>query len=595
MDDENKKKLGCDTNKSNCIPINPLGDSSENIFDEIPADPIIFSGVQNSPLYDAFPINKGSEMYHTEKIDRPFSLTVSNIGRLSNKLRRRAVFIGRQMHFLVKGNEKGQFLDLAHQFPKLAQKILAFMEFKLIKGKLTPELYNEFCLKLKDCSRQVSSELNKKLKYFEYSDALYHFLKDEQVYLDLSNIYSPLPQQVLRYVADMWKSYRESLKSWYDDPSKFEEKPRIPNYNKKSEEFKFGIPGQYVASETYAKGIVEHYHNTLRTNFITNKKRKIIRSYKTAELRLPPKFIENFNVARENFPPVRTRIDIEKIKEIRFIPKMFYYTIEIVYAKQYEIDSTLDRDKVLMIDIGVNIPTALTTNFGTAPILINGRSNVKAFNQWMNKKVASVRSQDMQGIVFQKGRYYPESIEIKRIRRKRKDFIDAHFHKLSRYIIDYCHRCKIGRIAIGYNTGWKQNSNMGKKNNQNFVFIPFFKLISMIEYKARIVGIEVTLINESHTSKCSALDFESVEHHSKYLGTRRVVIKGRNSKQKIAQGGKKYKYYKARGLFRSKNGIIIHSDVNASFNIGRVGYPNLCNQYTLSVRNMTIPPISVEI
>ncbi len=540
--------------------------------------------------FDALPINNGSEMYHTEKIDRPFSPTISNIGKLSNKLRQRAVFIGRQMHFLAKGNEKGKNLDLAQQFPKLAQKILKFME-----GRLTPELYNELCLKFSDYSREVSSKLYKKLICFEYYESLYEFLKAEQVYLDLSNIYSPLPQQVLRYVAEMWKSYYESLSSWYDDPSKFNGKPRIPNYNKKSEEFKFGIPSQYIASERYAKKIVEHYYNTLRTNFITNKKGKIIRSYNTAELNLPPKFIKNFNVTGENFPPIRTRIDIEKIKEIRFIPKMFYYTIEIVYAKQFEINSTLDRDKVLMTDIGVNITTALTTNFGTTPILINGRDNVKAFNQWMNKMVARLRSKETQEIVFQKNHYCPESVEIKRIRRKWVDFINTHFHKLSRFIIDYCQHYKIGRIAIGYNTGWKQHSNIGKRNNQNFVFIPFIKLINMIEYKARIVGIEVTLSNESHTSKCSALDFESVEHHKEYLGTRGVLIKGRSSKRDIAKGKPKYNYYKARGLFRSKNGTLIHSDVNASFNIGRVTYPDLCNEHILSVKNMIIPPISLEV
>lgn len=539
---------------------------------------------------NTFPINKGSEMYHTEKIDRPFSPTISNIGKLSNNLRRRAVFIGRQMHFLAKGNKKGEFLDLAQQFPKLAQKILKFMENRLI-----PELYNELCLKFSDCSHEGSSKLNKKLICFEYYESLYEFLKVEQVYLDLSNIYSPLPQQVLRYVADMWKSYYESLRSWYDDPSKFNGKPRIPNYNKKSKEFKFGIPRQYVASERYAKRIVEHYYNTLRTNFVTNKKGKIIRSYNTAELNLPPKLMKNFNVAGENFPPIRTRINIEDIKEIRFIPKMFYYTIEIAYAKQFEIDPTLDRNKALSIDIGVNITTALTTNFGTTPILINGRSSVKTFNQWMNKRVARLRSKETQGIVFQKGHFFSESVEIKRVRRKRNNFIHTHFHKLSRFIIVYCQHYKIGRIAIGYNTSWKQNSNLGKKNNQNFSLIPFFTLISMIKYKAKLVGIDVELCNEGYTSKCSALDFESVEYHKKYLGVRGVKIKGQNTKNAILSGEPEYKYYRARGLFQSKNGTLIHSDVNASFNIGRVTYPNLYNEHTLSVKNMTIPPISLEV
>ncbi len=542
----------------------------------------------------ALTINKESEMYHTEKIQFSFSPTIHAIGVLSDKLRKRAVFIGRQLFFLIEGNKKGSCVDLAKWHPKLAQKILNFMEKKSFSD--SPLLYSELEYKLfHDHTIEISKKLRHRLRAFESYIYLYEMLKDEQVYLDLKDVYSPLPQQTLRYVADMWKSYRKGIKKWFDDPSEFTGKPNIPHYGRETGEFKFGIPGQYVASRKYAKGIIEHYSNTLRSNIVKNKNGKIIKNYNTAELRLPPTFMESFSKMGEHFQTIRTRVVLEKIKEIRFIPKMFYYTIEIVYAKQFEIDSSLDLDKILMIDIGVNITTALTTNFGTPPILISGRGNVKAFNQWMNKRVNHLRSKETQGIVFQKGHFYPESVEINRIRRKRNNFIHTHFHKLSRFIIDYCQYYKIGRIAIGYNTGWKQHSNIGKRNNQNFVFIPFLKLIGMIQYKARIVGIEVTLSNESHTSKCSALDFETVEHHSKYLGTRGVRIKGRNSKQNIAQGGKKYKYYKARGLFQSKNGIIIHSDINASFNIGRVTYPDLCNEHTLSVKNMTIPPISLEV
>ncbi len=59
-----------------------------------------------------------------------------------------------------------------------------------------------------------------------------------------------------------------------------------------------------------------------------------------------------------------------------------------------------------------------------------------------------------------------------------------------------------------------------KKTTQNFVFIPFLDLVKKIEYKARLVGIKVLRVNESHTSKCSALDFEAIEHHNFYMGKR---------------------------------------------------------------------------
>lgn len=98
---------------------------------------------------------------------------------------------------------------------------------------------------------------------------------------------------------------------------------------------------------------------------------------------------------------------------------------------------------------------------------------------------------------------------------------------------------------IGKNDGWKQNVELGKRNNQNFVDIPFEKLIQQIKYKAELVGINVILNEESYTSKCSSLDFEPIQKRSEYLGKR---IK--------------------RGLFKYSKGLI-NSDVNGSLNILR--------------------------
>ena len=51
---------------------------------------------------------------------------------------------------------------------------------------------------------------------------------------------------------------------------------------------------------------------------------------------------------------------------------------------------------------------------------------------------------------------------------------------------------------------------MGFCNNQSFVQIPHAKLISMLMYKAELVGIKVLLTEESYTSKASFLDRDSI-------------------------------------------------------------------------------------
>jgi len=63
---------------------------------------------------------------------------------------------------------------------------------------------------------------------------------------------------------------------------------------------------------------------------------------------------------------------------------------------------------------------------------------------------------------------------------------------------------------------------MRQKDKQSFAYIPFLKLIEMIKYKAELVGINVVIVGESHTSKCSAVDFEPIEHHETYLGQRGI-------------------------------------------------------------------------
>ena len=118
--------------------------------------------------------------------------------------------------------------------------------------------------------------------------------------------------------------------------------------------------------------------------------------------------------------------------------------------------------------------------------------------------------------------------------------------KASRYLINYAVTNHIDTIVIGSNNGWKQGIDIGRANNQKFVSIPFARLIELIEYKAKLVGISVVKNEESYTSKCSFLDNEPIERHASYLGKR---VK--------------------RGLFKSSTGQLINADVNGSLNILR--------------------------
>lgn len=171
--------------------------------------------------------------------------------------------------------------------------------------------------------------------------------------------------------------------------------------------------------------------------------------------------------------------------------------------------------------------------------IVDGRK-VKHINQFYNKKLGKAKSE------LKKKNNKEKSHRTRQLTLKRNNKIDDYFHKTSRYIINQAVFNDVRTIIVGHNKNWKQEINIGKVNNQKFVQIPFDKLIHQLKYKGALEGISVIEIEESYTSKCSFLDNESIEKHESYLGNRTK-----------------------RGLFISKDGRKLNSDVNGSFNIMR--------------------------
>jgi putative transposase len=321
-----------------------------------------------------------------------------------------------------------------------------------------------------------------------------------------SNNYQQLPaptaQQVLKILDRNWKSFFNAIKEWKKDKSKFKAEPRMPKYKAKKGEFLLVFTNQQVK---------------LKDNNV-----------------LFPK-----KVGLE----LRTRLsDITDIREVRIIPKGVGYMVEIVYQKKIS-PKLLNKDRIIAIDLGVrNLITSVNNN-GIKPFVIKG-GVVKSINQYYNKEKARIRSvYDHQEIKTGK--------TMQKLTNKRDKKIKDYFHKTSRKIIDYCVLNNIGTVVIGYNPDWKQNCQLGRRNNQNFVTIPFYKLIQQLDYKAKEQGITVIKQEESHSSKCSFLDNESIRHHSKYQGKRI-----------------------SRGLFKSNKGLIINADVNGGYNILKKAFLN---------------------
>lgn len=234
---------------------------------------------------------------------------------------------------------------------------------------------------------------------------------------------------------------------------------------------------------------------------------------------------------------VKTNVAKESIQGARIVPKGNHYVIEILYkVVSKPLRSELPK-RVAFIDPGLNNLMTVTSNCFNS-ILVNGRP-LKAINQLANKEIAKLKSN-----LSEQGLYTSsllQSVYSKRARR-----ITDMLHKITTQLVNHLDSYNIDTVIFGHNVGQKQDINLGKVTNQNFIQIPFTQLITQLQYKCQLKGIRFIVTEESHTSKCSFLDKESVEHHEKYKGKR---VK--------------------RGLFKTSKGILINADVNGSLNIGR--------------------------
>jgi putative transposase len=229
------------------------------------------------------------------------------------------------------------------------------------------------------------------------------------------------------------------------------------------------------------------------------------------------------------------------------------YVVEVVY-EHAEVQAEVDPALMASVDIGVNNLVALTSNkSGFIPRIVNGRP-IKSVNQYYNKQREHLQKK------MSKNHY--TSRELERITNKRTRRIDHYMHTTSRWIIDLLIAEGIGTLIIGKNPFWKQDLTMRKKDAQHFVQLPHARFIDMLSYKAKLVGIQVILQEESYTSKASFLDLDPIPTYGKEESE--PVFSGRRIK---------------RGVYKASDKRKINADVNGSYNIMRKASPNaiLCN------------------
>lgn len=321
-------------------------------------------------------------------------------------------------------------------------------------------------------------------KYLSWVNINNNFVKDKQV--DYYALPCKVSQQTLKMVDQNMKSFFNAIKAKNS-------KPKLPKYLDKTS-------GRYIV---------------IYTNQAIGKKA------------LQNGYVE---LSKTN---VKIKTKVKDVKQVRIVPQNNFIVVEVLYEVK---PKPHDNSKEMYCGIDFGLNNLMTCSFqNDSPLIINGKP-LKSINWHYNKEKSRLQS-------LLDGRK-KTSKRIQNITLKRNNRINDYLHKTTKIFVNYLVSKEINNVVIGYNKEWKQGINIGRVNNQNFVEIPYYKLLNMLTYKCEMEGISVIVTEESYTSKCSFLDDEDICKHEEYDGKR---IK--------------------RGLYKASDGRLINADVNGALNI----------------------------
>ena len=347
-------------------------------------------------------------------------------------------------------------------------------------------------------------------KYLSY-ESNYHLCKENENYQLLA---TDCGQQTLKYVDRCFKAFFRLLS--LKKEGVYQERINLPHYLPKDGYFPLIIP-------------IRKRHDFAKDNwnFKIPTSRQYTREHGSVYITVPP------------------NLRGKRIKEIRILPKQRsrFLDAAFIYESSDEQINVTDQDAI-SIDFGLNnLATVVSTT--NESFIIDGLW-LKSKNQWFNKKRAKlIHHKDKQGI---NGLTKQEAW----LSYRRKNQVNNYLNQAARYIINFCLSRKIGTVIVGYNPTLKQNSNMGQRNNQNFVQIPIFTLRAKLESLCERYGLNYIEQEESYTSKASAVDKDDIPVYNADNPIQRK-FSGRRVK---------------RGLYKTKDGHLINADCNGSLNIG---------------------------
>ncbi|ADL12392.1 RNA-guided endonuclease InsQ/TnpB family protein [Acetohalobium arabaticum] len=327
-------------------------------------------------------------------------------------------------------------------------------------------------------------------------------------------------QQLFKQLAQDWKSYFNSIKDYNNNLSKYQGQPKPPNFK-----YLDSNPSEIIFTNLATR--------VRENNLLLSLSKEIKNQYQVDSLKF------------ELPPAVQSLINLDNLQQVRIKKDNLSSDWYLIIIHKVNEKENASGDNLMSIDLGLDNLATLTFKDDIDSYIINGKP-LKSKNKYFNQEINRLQSIRMKQTSSKK---FKDTKQIKKLRIKRQNYISNYLHQASRKIINLAKNNNVSKIVIGDLKQIKQNMNY----NKSFVQVPIQRLKDLIEYKAKLAGIKVYIINEAYTSGCSALDKEKLNKVN-YNKFRRVE----------------------RGLFFTEDSIPINADVNGSLNIMRKFLKDKC-------------------
>ena len=199
-------------------------------------------------------------------------------------------------------------------------------------------------------------------------------------------------------------TYFKSSNAYRKNPSKFQGKPKIPNYVKDRY-----IPVILDKTRLGKKKVTENQFRIPKSNIIIN---------------FSKKFEKN---------------DIRNVSFNQCCGK-----IKVIISYEKKEEEPIINNSFIGIDIGIDNLASITSNDKNFSYIVKG-TPLKSMNQYYNKKKAQIQSE------LEKCNKKKFSRKLEKLTHKRNLKIKNYLHNASRKIINLCKSQNIGNIVIGHN------------------------------------------------------------------------------------------------------------------------------------------------